>query len=124
LSHDPALTDDDQLSRWLCKPEATGLIPVRSTSADMVRLRTVDAFAERPFTGSAHTDLAPYWCDRLARTSLTGLQASARSGFVGVELSGDRVAPTGRAVAVFDGALSETAEPRLPPAGMEATLHL
>ena len=31
-----------------CKPEVTGSIPVRSTSAAMVRLRTVDAFAERP----------------------------------------------------------------------------
>jgi hypothetical protein len=36
----------------VCKPEVTGSIPVRSTSAAMVRLRTVDAFAERPFTGS------------------------------------------------------------------------
>jgi hypothetical protein len=35
-----------------CKPEVTGSIPVRSTSAAMVRLRAVDAFAERPFTGS------------------------------------------------------------------------
>jgi hypothetical protein len=35
-----------------CKPEITGSIPVRSTSAAMVRLRTVDTFAERPFTGS------------------------------------------------------------------------
>ena len=34
------------------QPEVTGSIPVRSTSAVMVRLRTVDAFAERPFTGS------------------------------------------------------------------------
>jgi PhzF family phenazine biosynthesis protein len=38
---------------------------------------------EDPVTGSAHTVLAPYWADRLARTSLVGFQVSARSGLVG-----------------------------------------
>jgi PhzF family phenazine biosynthesis protein len=81
---------------------------------------------EDPVTGSAHTVLAPYWADRLGRTELTGFQVSSRSGFVGVELHGDRVTLTGRAVTVFDGALSEAAEPGktgLPPAGMAATLQ-
>jgi len=66
---------------------------------------------EDPVTGSAHTVLAPYWADRLGRTSLTGLQVSARSGFVGVELNGDRVTITGRAITVFDGTLNAAAEP-------------
>ncbi len=66
---------------------------------------------EDPVTGSAHTVLAPYWADRLGRPSLVGLQVSARSGFVGVELNGDRVTITGRAVTVFDGTLSRLAEP-------------
>jgi PhzF family phenazine biosynthesis protein len=66
---------------------------------------------EDPVTGSAHTVLAPYWADRLGRTSLVGLQVSPRSGFVGVELNGDRVTITGRAVTVFDGTLSTLAEP-------------
>jgi len=65
---------------------------------------------EDPVTGSAHTVLAPYWGERLGRTSLTGLQASPRSGLVGVELNGDRVTITGRAVTVFDGTLSALAE--------------
>ena len=81
---------------------------------------------EDPVTGSAHTVLAPYWADRVGRTELTGFQVSSRSGFVGVELHGDRVTLTGRAVTVFDGTLSETAEPGetgLPPAGMAATLQ-
>jgi PhzF family phenazine biosynthesis protein len=60
---------------------------------------------EDPVTGSAHTVLAPYWADRLGRASLVGLQVSPRSGLVGVELKGDRVAITGRAVTVFDGTL-------------------
>jgi PhzF family phenazine biosynthesis protein len=66
---------------------------------------------EDPVTGSAHTALAPYWAGRLGRTSLTGLQVSSRSGLVGVEVHGDRVTITGRAVTVFDGAFSKAAEP-------------
>ena len=64
---------------------------------------------EDPVTGSAHTVLAPYWADRLGRTSLVGLQVSARSGFVGVELNGDRVTVTGHAITVSDGMLSSAA---------------
>jgi len=60
---------------------------------------------EDPVTGSAHTALAPYWADRLGRPSLVGLQVSPRSGLVGVELDGDRVTITGRAVTVFEGTL-------------------
>lgn len=66
---------------------------------------------EDPVTGATHTALAPYWADRLGRTSLTGLQASARSGIVGVEVRGDRVVITGRAVTVLDGVLNTTANP-------------
>jgi predicted PhzF superfamily epimerase YddE/YHI9 len=62
-------------------------------------------------TGSAHTVLAPYWTDRLGATSLVGLQASRRSGHVGVELSGDRVIVSGRAVTVLDGLLTAAAHP-------------
>jgi predicted PhzF superfamily epimerase YddE/YHI9 len=67
---------------------------------------------EDPVTGSAHTVLAPFWADRLGRTSLVGFQASSRSGQVGVELNGDRVTITGRAITVLDGALRSAANPR------------
>jgi PhzF family phenazine biosynthesis protein len=66
---------------------------------------------EDPVTGSSHTVLAPFWADRLGRTSLVGLQASPRSGQVGVELNGDRVTIIGRAVTVLDGALTSAANP-------------
>ena len=66
---------------------------------------------EDPVTGSAHSVLAPFWADRLGRTSLVGLQASARSGMVGVHLNSDRVTITGRAITVFDGTLSSAANP-------------
>ncbi|MFD7614251.1 PhzF family phenazine biosynthesis protein [Streptomyces sp. NPDC059828] len=60
---------------------------------------------EDPVTGSAHTALAPYWSDRLGRSELVGLQASARSGRVHTALRGGRVLLTGRAVTVIDGEL-------------------
>jgi predicted PhzF superfamily epimerase YddE/YHI9 len=66
---------------------------------------------EDPVTGSSHTVLAPFWADRLGRSSLVGLQASSRSGLVAVELSGDRVTILVRAVTVFDGFLSSSASP-------------
>ncbi|MGW6984518.1 PhzF family phenazine biosynthesis protein [Streptomyces sp. NPDC054932] len=61
---------------------------------------------EDPVTGSAHTALAPYWSARLGRTdALTGFQASARPGLVGVAVHGDRVLLTGRAVTVLEATL-------------------
>jgi PhzF family phenazine biosynthesis protein len=66
---------------------------------------------EDPVTGSSHTVLSPFWVRRLGRTSLVGLQASPRSGLVGVELRGERVIITGRAITIFDGALSSAANP-------------
>lgn len=60
---------------------------------------------EDPVTGSAHTALAPFWSARLGRDTLTGLQASARSGLVRTTLRGARTLLTGRAVTVLDGEL-------------------
>jgi PhzF family phenazine biosynthesis protein len=64
---------------------------------------------EDPVTGSAHTALARYWSDRLGRASLTGLQASARTGLVHTAVHGDRVHLTGHAVTVLDGTLENDA---------------
>ena len=65
-----------------------------------------DGIPEDPVTGSAHTALAPYWCRRLGRDDLTGLQASARGGLVRTSIHGDRVHLTGHAVVVLDGTLT------------------
>ena len=64
---------------------------------------------EDPVTGSAHTALAPYWSHRLGRDSLTGLQASDRTGLVHTAVHGDRVHLTGHAVTVLDGTLDHNA---------------
>ena len=74
---------------------------------------------EDPVTGSAHCTLAPYWSGRLGRPGLTGYQASARGGTVGVRLEGDRVLLSGRAVTVFSAHLTAAALPR--PAGQRPT---
>jgi PhzF family phenazine biosynthesis protein len=66
---------------------------------------------EDPVTGSAHTVLAPYWIERLGRAPLKGLQVSSRAGLVGVDVNGDRVTVTGRAITVFDGTLRPAANP-------------
>jgi PhzF family phenazine biosynthesis protein len=96
---------------------SVGLIPTAPADPEQAYDFVSRVFApqagipEDPVTGSAHTALAPYWAERLGRTSLVGLQASARSGLVGVELNGDRVTITGRAITVFDGAFSAAAAP-------------
>lgn len=61
--------------------------------------------AEDPVTGSAHTALAPFWSARLGEDSLTGLQVSARSGYVRTRLHGGRTELTGSAVTVLDAEL-------------------
>jgi PhzF family phenazine biosynthesis protein len=68
-----------------------------------------DGLPEDPVTGSAHTALAPYWSERLGRDTLTGLQASARTGVVATAVRGDRVLLKGHAVTVLDGTLQPSA---------------
>jgi predicted PhzF superfamily epimerase YddE/YHI9 len=50
---------------------------------------------EDPVTGSAHSQIAPYWAKRLKRTELTARQLSRRGGTVRCQLVGDRVLITG-----------------------------
>jgi PhzF family phenazine biosynthesis protein len=61
---------------------------------------------EDPVTGAAHCCLAPYWSERLGKNEMMGFQASSRGGVVGVELVGERVRLTGRAVTVLRGELT------------------
>lgn len=56
---------------------------------------------EDPVTGSAHCYLTPFWSTRLRKLTLTGYQASQRTGVVTCALVGDRVWLGGKAVTVF-----------------------
>lgn len=58
---------------------------------------------EDPVTGSAHSQIAPYWAARLGRTSLVARQLSARGGTVTCEVDGDRVRLGGTYRRYLDG---------------------
>jgi predicted PhzF superfamily epimerase YddE/YHI9 len=58
---------------------------------------------EDSVTGSAHTQLTPYWSGRLGKTRLTAKQISRRGGELICELHGDRVLISGKAVKYLEG---------------------
>lgn len=60
---------------------------------------------EDPVTGGTHTFLAGYWSSRLGKTSMKSFQASARTGFMDVELAGGKLLIRSQAVIVLEGRL-------------------
>ncbi len=60
---------------------------------------------EDPVTGSTHCSLAPYWAQRLGKTSLHARQVSQRGGELWCELAGERVVLKGKAVLTLQGSL-------------------
>jgi PhzF family phenazine biosynthesis protein len=60
---------------------------------------------EDPVTGSTHCSLAPYWAQRLGKTSLHARQVSERGGELWCELAGERVVLKGKAVLILQGSL-------------------
>ncbi len=60
---------------------------------------------EDPVTGSAYTQLVPYWANLLGKTRLHARQLSARGGELFCELMGDRVAIAGTAVKFLEGTI-------------------
>jgi len=61
---------------------------------------------EDPVTGGTHTFLAKYWALRLGKTRMKSFQSSKRTGFMEVELIGDKLLIQGQAVIVFEGRLA------------------
>jgi PhzF family phenazine biosynthesis protein len=58
---------------------------------------------EDPVTGSAHCMLAPYWANRLGKTTFRAFQASRRGGELICRLKGDRVELEGSCVFYLEG---------------------
>jgi PhzF family phenazine biosynthesis protein len=58
---------------------------------------------EDPVTGSAHCMLVPYWAKKMGRNALSAIQVSARRGWLGCRLEGDRVRMSGRAALYLKG---------------------
>jgi predicted PhzF superfamily epimerase YddE/YHI9 len=61
---------------------------------------------EDSVTGSAHAVLTPYWATELGRDRFTAYQASARGGYLGCKLEGDRAWLSGKCVTVVKGTFS------------------
>jgi PhzF family phenazine biosynthesis protein len=59
--------------------------------------------AEDPVTGAAHCMLAPYWTERLGKTTLRAFQASRRGGEMVCRVAGDRVELEGCCVFYLEG---------------------
>ena len=58
---------------------------------------------EDPVTGSAHTQLIPYWARKLGKTNMQAKQLSSRGGEILCELYNDRVLISGKAVKFLEG---------------------
>ena len=61
---------------------------------------------EDPVTGSAYTQLVPYWQDKLGKTTLHAKQVSKRGGEVFCEYLHDRISIAGSAVNYLQGEIS------------------
>ena len=61
---------------------------------------------EDPVTGSAHCMLAPFWAERLGKTTFQARQVSARGGTVRCTVAGDRVRLSGRAAQYLEGTIA------------------
>jgi PhzF family phenazine biosynthesis protein len=64
---------------------------------------------EDPATGSSHCALAPYWRDKLGKSSLLAHQVSKRGAVIRVRVEGSRVVLGGQAVTVMRGELTTPA---------------
>ncbi len=60
---------------------------------------------EDPVTGGTHTFLAKYWAAKLGKTQLRSFQSSKRTGFMQVDVSGDKLLITSEAQIVLAGDL-------------------
>jgi len=59
--------------------------------------------SEDPVTGSAYTQLTPYWSNRLGKTTLTAKQISKRGGELICTMKDDRILISGSAVKYMEG---------------------
>jgi PhzF family phenazine biosynthesis protein len=61
---------------------------------------------EDPVTGSAYTQLAPYWSAKLGKNKFKAKQISSRGGKVYCEIVGDRVLISGKAIKYMEGKIT------------------
>ena len=61
---------------------------------------------EDPVTGSAHSQLIPFWAEKLGKNKMYAKQLSRRGGDVHCELRGDRVSMGGKCVFYMEAVIS------------------
>lgn len=62
--------------------------------------------SEDPVTGSAYTQLAPYWASKLGSKKFSVKQMSSRGGELYCEIVGDRVLISGKATKYMEGKIT------------------
>jgi PhzF family phenazine biosynthesis protein len=65
---------------------------------------------EDPVTGTSHCTLAPFWGQRLGKSSLRARQISARGGQIECSIHGDRVHLTGECKFYLQGSITVTVD--------------
>jgi len=86
------------------------IVTARSNEYDFISRFFAPAIGilEDPVTGSSHCCLGPYWKKRLGKDEFIAYQASKREGTLKVQVCGDRVLISGKAVTVMEGVLLNT----------------
>jgi PhzF family phenazine biosynthesis protein len=83
-------------------------ITAKSTRYDFVARFFAPKYGipEDPVTGSAYTQLAPYWASKIGSKKFSVKQMSSRGGELHCELAGDRVFIYGQAVKYLEGKIN------------------
>jgi PhzF family phenazine biosynthesis protein len=92
----------------LLKLDSRGvIITSRSTRFDFVSRFFAPKYGipEDPVTGSAYTQLAPYWASKMGKNRFHAKQLSSRGGELLCEIVGDRVLIYGKAVKYLEGVI-------------------
>lgn len=83
------------------------IVSAKGSDCDFVSRFFIPNFGipEDPVTGSSHTELIPFWSERLSKSELTARQLSRRGGYLKCRDMGERVLISGKAVAYLEGEL-------------------
>ena len=103
------LSSQTQVAELEPNMQALAQIPTRGVIVTALSASSDTDFVSRFFgprvgvnedavTGSAHTKLAPFWAEKLGKTTLKAKQISKRGGELSLEIKGERVFITGQAV--------------------------
>jgi predicted PhzF superfamily epimerase YddE/YHI9 len=84
------------------------IVTARGKSVDFVSrfFAPTAGIDEDPVTGSAHSQLIPYWSNKLVKEVMVAKQLSKRGGLVFCELNGDRVVMGGNCVPYLKGKIT------------------